>query len=385
MILRSNATAWRALSGSLLIALSLAGAKICAGQVPGRFIDADDGMFDVSRHLLDHRGILPVPIVITEPALGLGGGLVGVLFNQPLGETLSMTEQTGGRSPVPNLTAAGGFKTENGSWGLLLGHRRTWDQDRYRYLGGLGKADMQFDYYGFSGQPRAYRLEGIGLVQQFMARLGATNWYLGARYVWTQANPAFAQGWPAGLEGQPLREFRTGRLSVVVDHDTRDNLFSPRSGHFIEAEFVVARPVLGGNTHYDQFNVRGFHWQPLNHSFVLGLRGDWQASSGDIPFFAQPYLKLRGLPALRYQDRNAAGAEVELWWLATPRWSLLGFSGAGRAWGRQTDFNAARTVTAGGVGFRYLIARRLGVHAGLDVARGPEETVVYIQVGSAWR
>lgn len=33
---------------------------------------------------------------------------------------------------------------------------------------------------------------------------------------------------------------------------------------------------------------------------------------------------------------------------------------------------------------RYLIARKLGLYAGLDVARGPEDTVVYLQIGSAW-
>jgi hypothetical protein len=36
-------------------------------------------------------------------------------------------------------------------------------------------------------------------------------------------------------------------------------------------------------------------------------------------------------------------------------------------------------------GFRYLIARRLGIYMGIDIARGPEETAFYIQAGSAWR
>jgi hypothetical protein len=26
----------------------------------------------------------------------------------------------------------------------------------------------------------------------------------------------------------------------------------------------------------------------------------------------------------------------------------------------------------------------LGLHVGIDIARGPEDTVVYLQVGSAW-
>jgi len=37
-----------------------------------------------------------------------------------------------------------------------------------------------------------------------------------------------------------------------------------------------------------------------------------------------------------------------------------------------------------GVGFRYLIARKLGLGAGLDIARCPEETTFYIIFGSAW-
>ena len=37
-----------------------------------------------------------------------------------------------------------------------------------------------------------------------------------------------------------------------------------------------------------------------------------------------------------------------------------------------------------GVGFRYLLARRLGLAAGFDLARGPEETTIYLTFGNAW-
>jgi hypothetical protein len=36
------------------------------------------------------------------------------------------------------------------------------------------------------------------------------------------------------------------------------------------------------------------------------------------------------------------------------------------------------------VGLRYEIARKYGIHLGLDVAFGPDNTAVYVQVGSAW-
>ena len=63
----------------------------------------------------------------------------------------------------------------------------------------------------------------------------------------------------------------------------------------------------------------------------------------------------------------------------------IGFLGAGRAWGSSTKFDDADTVTAWGLGFRYLVARKLGIYMGADLAKGPEETAIYIQAGSAWR
>ena len=47
-------------------------------------------------------------------------------------------------------------------------------------------------------------------------------------------------------------------------------------------------------------------------------------------------------------------------------------------------FKNTVTVPTGGVGFRYEIARRYGIHMGLDVAFGPDNYAVYVQVGSAW-
>ncbi len=37
-----------------------------------------------------------------------------------------------------------------------------------------------------------------------------------------------------------------------------------------------------------------------------------------------------------------------------------------------------------GLGIRYLIASKLGLQMGLDIAKGPDDTAFYIQFGSAW-
>jgi hypothetical protein len=43
-------------------------------------------------------------------------------------------------------------------------------------------------------------------------------------------------------------------------------------------------------------------------------------------------------------------------------------------------------VWSAGFGFRYLLARKLGLQSGVDLGFGPSgQKAVYIQVGSAWR
>ena len=64
------------------------------------------------------------------------------------------------------------------------------------------------------------------------------------------------------------------------------------------------------------------------------------------------------------------------------RWSVVGFFGLG--WTFESSSNDNGPYPAGGGGIRYLLARKLGMQVGVDVARGTEDTAFYIQVGSAW-
>ena len=64
MLLRLLAT----LTGLLV----LSSAPLQASSLFDKFIDPTDGQFDTSGWLIDNKGFLPVPILITEPAVGAG-------------------------------------------------------------------------------------------------------------------------------------------------------------------------------------------------------------------------------------------------------------------------------------------------------------------------
>jgi len=60
-----------------------------AGSFMDKFIDPKDGKFDTSDWLLHHRGFLPVPVIITEPAVGYGGGAALLFFHQSMDEKIA--------------------------------------------------------------------------------------------------------------------------------------------------------------------------------------------------------------------------------------------------------------------------------------------------------
>ncbi len=84
------------------------------------------------------------------------------------------------------------------------------------------------------------------------------------------------------------------------------------------------------------------------------------------------------------RPRLQATLQAELRWQFWKRFSLVGFAGEGIASIDLDRFDRQRTVSAGGTGFRYELARKYNLHVGVDVAFGPDGTAFYLQFGSAW-
>ncbi len=111
-----------------------------------RFFDPEDGQFDLSYFLEDPRGFLPIPIVVTEPAVGYGGGGAG-MFLRPRREA---GDEGWAR---PDISAVGAFGTQNGTWGTFAGDASRWLDGRLRTLLGVGAGRFNLDFYGLGSEP----------------------------------------------------------------------------------------------------------------------------------------------------------------------------------------------------------------------------------------
>jgi len=347
------------------------------------FRDPDDGKFDVSTFLAMPRAFLPVPVIITEPAIGYGGGLMG-MFIRP-------RKQEGGEGYLkPNISVLGGFATENGTWGALAADSSRWMDDRVQTLAAAGTGELHLDFYGLGqaseslDEPVSYQLDfTLMMLQGEWKPNPKSPWSIGLRYVYSQIEPK--------LEDEPqfpgLADHINMKISApagVLEYDSRNSLFTPTRGMYAESVYLASREDLGATEEFERFQQVVMGWLPLGDKVTLGLRGDYQWTSDGTPFFMRPYIKLRGVEAMRYQGDEMASAEVEARWQVRDRWSLVGVAGYGTAQTDRESYSASRDVVSGALGFRYALARKFGMHAGLDVGFSEGTTAIYIQVGNAW-
>ena len=347
-----------------------------------RFFDPEDGQFDLSYFLENPRGFLPIPIVVTEPAVGYGGGAAG-MFLRPRREA---GDEGWAR---PDISAVGAFGTQNGTWGAFAGDFSRWFDGRLRTLVGAGAGQFNLDFFGLGGAPSPLD-QGVRFSLQLRGVLAQANWQLapkspwavGLRYVYADVDPT-----PRFPAFQGIAEQVRVKISApvaIVEFDTRDNIFTPTRGMYVESSWMASRTALGASDDFERFQQVLIGWQPLTDDVTLGARVNYAWSSDGTPFFLRPFVQLRGVPAVRFQGDQAASIEVEGRWQFLGRWSVVAFGGAGATRTNRQASVVKQSVGSGGFGFRYELASKFGMHAGIDVAHSPGTTALYFVVGNAW-
>src|SRR4029078_9975940 len=157
----------------LVLALSALSPLPAQGEDGGSPFRDKAGELDLSEWLLDRKGFLPVPVLVTEPAVGYGGGMFALFFRQSLREA-AMESLKSGRMDPPDIFAVGGLATQNGTWLGAGGGMVSFDEHRYRWRGGIARLNANLDFFGLGGNlpaALAYNADGWASIQQGMMRL----------------------------------------------------------------------------------------------------------------------------------------------------------------------------------------------------------------------
>lgn len=345
--------------------------------------DTLDGQFDFSSFLIDSKGFMPVPLIITEPALGNFGGVLALTFLTP-------KEIPEGETYVaPDITAGVGMYTANNSWALGGGRIGSFPKKGIKYRAFVGYGSLNLSFYRTVAQlgekEFKFNIDALPVLLSISKSLPKTDLYIGAQYTFSKTTvaPRFDAELPEWVSTEDF-DARTASLGIFTDWDRRDNFFTPDKGTIFHVQYAVDAAWTGSD--YDYQRLGGFaNWYlPVQPRWISGLRIDVQHVFDDPPFYLLPSLYMRGAPVARYQGATTAVIETEQRYDFNLRWSAVGFVGAGKAIMRDQSFGDAKTIINYGTGFRYLIARAFGVRAGIDVAWGPDSFGWYIVFGHNW-
>ena len=352
--------------------------------------DSLDRKLDLSDYVIEVNGFIPVASIITEPALGGFGLVLAPIFIKKRPPYIDTVNGKVIHTPVqPDISGGIGLFTANGSWGGMAFRSGTLIKSRIKYLVGGGYLNMNMSFYKtfpqIGEQEMAFNIKTVPIILQGIKRIGFSKWYGGFRYMFMNSKISFEGEEKFDSLGTLLESRNVlSELSGIIELDSRDNIFTPDRGVKFHVDGGCSNQAIGSDYDFWEANYYSYLYHPLARNLIGGLRIDGQQTFGTVPFYLLPYLDMRGLPVFRYQGQADILTEAELRWDFRYRWSIMLYSGVGKAFDDWNDFGSAEWINTIGTGFRYLIARKFKLRMGIDVARGPEKWAYYIVFGSNW-
>jgi len=351
------------------------------------FFDNNDSMLDLSNYLSQAYGLLPVPILITEPAIGYGGGAALIYLHDKFGSKKSKS----GRNIPASMSGAILAGTENKTYIGALFHLGYYLDDTIRTQSVAGVPNVNINFYTQNQEAVFMNLKGIFAYQSLKYRLFDSNFFIGTSYLYSQLENSIKNN--DSKENISELQFKNSAISALFDYDSRDNTLSPNSGMIFNVLALFFDKNLGGDYTFQRYLAQELLYIPVTSTINFDQRLSYAQIVGkEAPFYLYPSINLRGVPAMKYQGEKNILYEAQVRWEFIPRWSALAFGGVAKAYGKDKffpefiniSFEDANSIWTKGIGFRYLIAKKFGLRMGVDIASSNEDEAFYIQFGTAW-
>jgi hypothetical protein len=335
---------------------------------------------------------LLAPIPINSPAIGAGlEWAVARVF--PLNKKDKISPSS--------VAGIGGVFTNNDSRAVLLGGRLYLKEDKYRIATAFGAASINWDISGI-GKPAGdegvfvpLNIEGGGFLGEFLYGL-KKGVFVGARSQYRNLRLSLNQEQlgSSDITSQPpervadvidqiraqLFQQQTVSIGPRFEWDSRDNVYYPKRGVFMDFWLDLFAQGLGGEFTYQYYKVAFNKYNHLGEHQVLALRGMGCAAAGErVPIYDLCLFgamnDLRGYSAGHYQDRRMFAAQAE-YRLMLPvqgflgRFGVVAFAGFGGVGRKFSDIGFSDLLPAGGGGLRFRLTKKNPINYRVDYGIG---------------
>jgi outer membrane protein assembly factor BamA len=169
--------------------------------------------------------------------------------------------------------------------------------------------------------------------------------------------------------------------------DSRDNVFAPASGTFVQTTAAYSSSALGADYRFGRYVADARRYLRLGRGVLAG-QAYLEATSGDAPFDQLSLVGngtiMRGYVRGRYRDRELAAAQAEYRLPIAGRIGVAAFAGAGTVAPTLGKLASGTILPTFGGGARYLLLPKQRTTVRVDYGVGKRSSGLYIAFNEAF-
>jgi len=326
---------------------------------------------------LQKGNFVAVPIPISDPTLGTGLVAGSAYF-------YAQTEEQEKSQPA-SATAIAGMYTNNDSRALAIAQQSYWNQDRWRFTGAIGAADLRLSLLAPTEDAALekldWRVDGAFLLARLSRNLFG-NWYGGGFTRMIDANQSLE--FEAGSVDFDTSDVRSVGVGLTLEYDSRDMPINSYAGRYFKVEGLFNDEAIGSNETYQSYEAEFRAYHQWTETVVVAWELHACQRVGRVPLWDSCTIGLRGFPATNYLGKSSYLGQAEARWWLSRRWGLVAFGGAGEIGTSFTGYRNRDTIPSYGVGVRFSVLPAKRVNVRLDLARSKDDDAIHLSVGEAF-
>lgn len=268
-------------------------------------------------------------------------------------------------------------------------------EEKYKVYGELGYYRYVYFYYGngnntlkadrevFNVNYPRIRLNGLYGINK--------KWFVGLRY-WLDDYDIVEVEEGGILDTDNSIVGRTGGLlsggGLVVNYDTRDHLFTPRTGMLAELVLFGNQKFLGSDFNFQKIYLDIAAYFPVGKNSTLAAQVYSELTAGEVPFNQLSLLggtkRMRGYLEGRFRDKQYLTSQVEYRFPLFWRLGMTAFMTTGRVGPTVGDLFEADWYYTYGLGLRIMLDTEARVNLRVDVGFGEDTSGFYLTFGEAF-
>lgn len=324
----------------------------------------------------------PVAFYTPETAFGFGG--LGIA-------TFWLKDEE--RETRPSSVQVGVSYTTKNQFLLFAPFEFYRDNERWRLLGELGFYKYFYNFYGVGVNSKQEDQETYEVtfprVRLSLLREIFPYFSVGLGYELDGfTNLKIEEGGILEASDVPGKSDGTvSNIGIQAFYDTRDNIFFPTKGFFIQGNLFTSSKILGSTFNYNKFELDNRYYQKVGKKQVVAANLFLANSSEDTPFYDLYYLgakRTRGFDNRRFQDNAELSFALEYRFPIAGRFGGAVFGSTGTVAPNLRETFSSAYKNAAGAGLRYIINKRDGVRLRVDYGISSEGGNFYFTIKEAF-